>query len=161
MNQKIDGRSKEAREEKAKKQFYIARSAKARAAKAAKREARNAVEEEAKFAAERAQTLNTAFTNPYVKDVKVIKGLLGQYRVMETSPVEAKASAVQIGGTHYKDLGVEPWDAMEAWLTPEEFRGFLRGCAVKYLARANLKDGFVNYQKAHHCLTKLIELGDL
>jgi hypothetical protein len=52
-----------------------------------------------------------------------------------------KASDYQVGGDHYQNMGLQPWDAMEAWLTPEEFRGFLRGSAIKYLARAGKKGG--------------------
>jgi hypothetical protein len=64
---------------------------------------------------------------------------------------------VQIGGDHYRTKAVQPWDAMEAWLTEEQFIGFLRGNAIKYLARAGSKgDPVVDYQKARHYLDKLI-----
>lgn len=43
----------------------------------------------------------------------------------------------QVGGDHYKNLKVQPWDAMESWLTKEEFVGFLKGNIIKYLARAH------------------------
>jgi hypothetical protein len=79
-----------------------------------------------------------------------------QYSVMDVTPTAANAR--QVGGSHYKDLGIEPWAALEAWLTPEEFRGYLRGCAIKYLARANLKGGSENFEKAAHCLQKHREL---
>lgn len=46
----------------------------------------------------------------------------------------------QVGGEHYKSMAVQPWDAMAAWLTPEEFRGYLRGNIVKYAARIGRKD---------------------
>lgn len=64
-------------------------------------------------------------------------------------------NAVQIGGDHYKSLGVQPWDAMESWLTPEEFRGFLKGNAIKYLARKKNADDLL---KAQHYLLKLNSL---
>lgn len=41
---------------------------------------------------------------------------------------------------HYATAGVECIDALRACMTPEEFRGFLRGCALKYLWRLNTKD---------------------
>ncbi len=63
----------------------------------------------------------------------------------------------QIGGDHYRTKAVQPWDAMEAWLTEEQFVGFLRGNAIKYLARAGSKgDPVIDYQKARHYLDKLI-----
>ncbi len=64
----------------------------------------------------------------------------------------------QVGGTHYKDKAIQPWDAMEQWMTPEEFRGFLRGNAIKYLARTNDKGGTVDLRKAQHYLEKLLEV---
>jgi len=64
-------------------------------------------------------------------------------------------NAVQVGGNHYKSLTVQPWDAMESWLTPEEFRGFLKGNAIKYLARKKNADDAL---KAQHYLLKLNSL---
>lgn len=62
----------------------------------------------------------------------------------------------QIGGDHYKSKTVQPWDAMEAWLTPEQFKGFLRGNIIKYLARYDDKGGVEDLKKARHYLDKLI-----
>jgi len=36
----------------------------------------------------------------------------------------------QVGGTHYADKPIQPWDAMRAWMTHEQFEGFLRGNAI-------------------------------
>ena len=64
---------------------------------------------------------------------------------------------IQIGGDHYRTKAIQPWDAMEAWMSKEQFAGFLRGNAIKYLARAGLKgDAVIDYQKARHYLDKLI-----
>lgn len=62
----------------------------------------------------------------------------------------------QVGGEHYVSLAVQPWDAIEAWLTPEAFQGFLHGNAIKYLARANKKGGVEDLRKAAHYIEKLI-----
>ena len=70
----------------------------------------------------------------------------------------SKANDVQYGGDHYMALGVQPWDAMEAWMSPEAFAGFLRGNAIKYLARTEKKGGVEDLKKARHYLDKLIEL---
>lgn len=40
---------------------------------------------------------------------------------------------------HYRKGGIECIDAIRAALTPEEFRGFCKGNAIKYLFRANDK----------------------
>lgn len=69
----------------------------------------------------------------------------------------SKASNMQIGGTHYMDKKIQPWDAMEAWMSPEQFAGYLRGCALKYLARCDDKGGVEDIKKARHYLDKLIE----
>ena len=63
----------------------------------------------------------------------------------------------QIGGTHYTSKTVQPWAAMQAWMTHEEFTGFLRGNVIKYIARCNEKGGIEDLKKARHYLDKLIE----
>lgn len=70
-----------------------------------------------------------------------------------------KARNSQVGGDHYVSMGIQPWDAMEAWMTPEEFGGFLRGNAIKYLARCRVKGAALeDVKKAQHYLTKLIDV---
>lgn len=69
----------------------------------------------------------------------------------------------QVGGDHYKTMAVEPWKALEAWMTTEQFHGFLLGSAIAYLARFNTsgvpgKGGITDVEKARHYLDKLIEL---
>ena len=67
------------------------------------------------------------------------------------------ASDTQIGGSHYKDKAIQPWTAMQSWMTPEEFEGFLRGNVIKYIARYKEKDGLKDVLKAKHYLEKLLE----
>lgn len=68
------------------------------------------------------------------------------------------ANDLQIGGQHYKEMGVQPWDVMEAVLTHEEFVGFLRGNVIKYSMRAGRKDGSDDAGKAKHYMMKLAEI---
>lgn len=68
-----------------------------------------------------------------------------------------KANDIQIGGDHYRSKKVQPWDAMEAWMSTDEFRGFLRGNAIKYLAREKDKGGVTDLKKAMHYMKKLLE----
>lgn len=71
-----------------------------------------------------------------------------------------KADDHQIGGTHYQGP-VQPWAAMESWMSREQFVGFLRGNAIKYLARAGGKGrALEDVQKAEHYCRKLIEVLD-
>lgn len=66
-------------------------------------------------------------------------------------------SAIQIGGDHYKSQEIQPWHAMEAWMSPDQFKGFLRGNVIKYIARCDKKGGAEDLKKARHYLNKLIE----
>lgn len=72
-----------------------------------------------------------------------------------------KANETQIGGTHYTDMSIQPWDAMQAWMTPQQFCGYLLGTAIAYLARVNVdaigKGGLQDIEKARHVLAKLSE----
>lgn len=96
------------------------------------------------------QELNAhAIVNPQITDA-----------VTQFTPSK-QANRKQIGGDHYMNMGVQPWKAMESWMTPEEFRGFLKGNAIKYLARSNTKGGATDVQKAGHYIEKLVEvMGD-
>ena len=69
-----------------------------------------------------------------------------------------QADQRQIGGDHYKDKDVQPWEEMEAWMSQEEFSGYLRGNCLKYLARYRDKGGLQDLLKCQHYLDKLIEV---
>ena len=49
------------------------------------------------------------------------------------------ADEQQVNGRHYLDMPMQPWDVMQAVLTPEEFRGFLKGNVIKYAMRQGKK----------------------
>ena len=68
-----------------------------------------------------------------------------------------KADETQIGGTHYKDMTIQPWTVMENVLTTEEFIGFLKGNIIKYSMRQGKKDSD-DGGKALHYLQKLKEI---
>ena len=69
----------------------------------------------------------------------------------------AEASTMQVGGDHYRQMEVQPWDALKVWLTPEEYRGYQKGTAISYLARERSKGGDIDIRKAVHHLIKLAE----
>ena len=71
-----------------------------------------------------------------------------------------KADEIQVSGTHYKDMPIQPWHVMEAVLTRDEFIGFLKGNVIKYSLRAGRKDGTDDAGKAHHYMMKLKEVQD-
>ena len=64
----------------------------------------------------------------------------------------------QEGGSHYRNMNVQPWDVVDSW--PLEQRiGFYRGCAVKYLMRMGSKDDSPKeIRKGIHYLEKLVEV---
>ncbi len=71
-----------------------------------------------------------------------------------------RADDLQIGGQHYKDMGIQPWAVMEAVLTHEEFVGFLKGNVIKYAMRQGKKDSD-DANKARHYALKLTELQNM
>ena len=68
-----------------------------------------------------------------------------------------RANDRQIGGDHYHTCGIQPWDAMESWMTHEQFCGYLTGNIIKYIAR-HKDDKLEDLMKAQHYLEKLIEV---
>jgi hypothetical protein len=64
----------------------------------------------------------------------------------------------QVGGTHYTDMKVQPWDAIKASRGKEAFVEYLIGTVIKYTMRAGHKgDKLEDLEKAHHVLGKAIE----
>lgn len=63
-----------------------------------------------------------------------------------------RANDRQVGGTHYKDRTIEPWD----YITANNL-GFLEGNIIKYVTRHPDKNGLADLEKARHYLDKLIE----
>ena len=68
------------------------------------------------------------------------------------------AREYQLGGTHYTDKAIQPWDAMQSWMTEEQYKGYLTGNVIKYIARFQDKGGVLDLQKCKHYLDKLIEV---
>jgi len=58
--------------------------------------------------------------------------------------------------SHYTDGGIECIEAIEAQLTPEEYRGYLKGNVAKYVWREKHKGGIESLQKAEWYLKQLI-----
>lgn len=69
-----------------------------------------------------------------------------------------KADDMQVGGSHYKTMGVEPWNVVDTW--PIEQRiGYYRGGALKYVMRMGTKDeNLQEIKKGMHYMQKLIEV---
>jgi hypothetical protein len=65
------------------------------------------------------------------------------------------ANQTQIGGDHYKEKSIQPWDFIAA-----NQLGYFEGNIVKYVTRWRDKGGINDLKKARHYLDKLIELED-
>jgi hypothetical protein len=57
---------------------------------------------------------------------------------------------------HYTAGNIECIDAIQAALTPEQFIGYCRGNAIKYIWRADRKGGIQDLQKAIWYLNRAI-----
>ena len=73
-----------------------------------------------------------------------------------------RADEAQVAGTHYRDMDIQPWHALDSWLPPEQFEGYLLGTAIAYLAMVRSsalgKGGRQDVEKAVHTLQKLLEV---
>lgn len=66
----------------------------------------------------------------------------------ETNPLD-----VQVGGSHYKDLKIQPIEYIHANGIP-----FAEGSVIKYVSRWRAKNGIKDLEKAKHFIELLIEL---
>ena len=63
-----------------------------------------------------------------------------------------------INPDHYQVGGIETIEYLRAKLSPEEFRGYCRGNALKYLSRAGHKDDTAQeYRKAIWYIERLLK----
>ena len=59
--------------------------------------------------------------------------------------------------SHYNAGTMETIDVIQGAMTLEEFRGFLKGNIIKYISRAEHKNGVEDLKKARWYLGKLIK----
>ena len=84
----------------------------------------------------------------HIPEVVVEKGWADSHR----------ANTRQVGGEHYKEMGVQPWDVVDTW--PHDQRiGYYRGGALKYIMRMGSKDESpMEVAKGQHYIQKLLEV---
>ncbi len=70
--------------------------------------------------------------------------------------IENSKSTHQVGGTHYAEMSVQPWSAMKAWMSPEEYAGYHVGTVIGYLSRHKKKGALQDILKAKHHLEELV-----
>jgi len=64
----------------------------------------------------------------------------------------ARALDLQVGGTHYKDMKIQPIEFIQA-----NGIGFCAGNVIKYVCRYNSKGGKADLEKARHYIDLLME----
>ena len=69
--------------------------------------------------------------------------------------MEDDPNVMQVGGTHYVTMPVQPWEVMESVMTREEFIGFLKGNIIKYSMRQGKKLESDDVGKLQHYIAKL------
>lgn len=71
---------------------------------------------------------------------------------MSEQTTGTSALDVQIGGSHYKDMAIQPIEFIQA-----NGIGFMEGNVIKYVSRWKAKNGIPDLEKARHYLDMLIE----
>ena len=76
------------------------------------------------------------------------KAMIEDVMVVKSDPLK-----VQEGGTHYKDMAIQPIEYIHA-----NGLGFAEGSIIKYVSRWRVKNGLQDLKKARHFIDLLIEL---
>ena len=82
-------------------------------------------------------------TMEMLKEEEMLQQMLGENTALDT----------QVGGSHYKDLPIQPVEYIHA-----NAMGYLEGNVVKYVSRWRKKNGIADLEKAKHYIELLIEL---
>lgn len=74
------------------------------------------------------------------------------------APKPTSANDIQMGGDHYKQHAVQPWDVFDTWPTEQRIGAYRANC-TKYVMRLDSKDTpLLNAQKLAHYAQKLVEV---
>lgn len=89
-------------------------------------------------------------------DYSIMQAFRRYTKELENKQINAKKS--QVGGDHYVNMGVQPWDVIDTWPLEQQI-GYYRGSALKYIMRMGTKDeSGQEIRKARHYLDKLTEV---
>lgn len=92
---------------------------------------------------------------PVLRNIRLATGYIPLLTTKETPIMQP--SLRQVGGDHYKNLKVQPWDVVDTWPIEQQI-GYYRGGALKYVMRMGNKDESIQeVGKGLHYLEKLIE----
>ena len=96
-----------------------------------------------------------------LKELQAMADALGEVKNLATPTVYKHVSAGdrQEGGSHYKNMAVQPWDVIDGSFSEQEREGYYRGNALKYILRNGAKGKpQEDIRKAIHYLEKLVEV---
>lgn len=102
------------------------------------------------------ETVPTDSVMTHDDEVKAVSGV--KYFRGTDADLEKIAQDMVNHPSHYKQFGREVIDTMQGMSTPEEFKGYLKLNAVKYLSRYQGKNGAEDLDKAIWYVTKLKEV---
>ena len=87
-----------------------------------------------------------------IKQTGAIAGTSLQYKPQDVA-FNKRALDVQVAGSHYKDLTIQPVEYIHA-----NGIGYFEGNVIKYVSRWRNKNGVKDLEKAKHYIDLLIEL---
>ena len=101
--------------------------------------------------------------NPVIKrDVEIVEEkqeIINGEDEMRANKVEETVDQIQVCGDYDKNqAGIQPLSVIESLMSPDQFKGFLRGSVINHIARCDKKGGAEDLKKARHYLDKLIEV---
>lgn len=66
------------------------------------------------------------------------------------------SKTTQVGGTHYAEMAVQPWDFYKAIFSPSGYCDYHVGSVISYLSRHRKKGGLQDLKKALHHMQELV-----
>lgn len=66
------------------------------------------------------------------------------------------SKSTQVGGTHYAEMTVQPWDFYKAIFSPSGYCDYHVGSVISYLSRHRKKGGLQDLEKALHHMQELV-----
>ena len=106
---------------------------------------------------------DAAIKEPAIKrDVAIVEEkqeIIKDEDEMRANKVEETADQIQVNNDYDKNqAGIQPLSVIESLMSPDQFKGFLRGSVINHIARCDKKGGAEDLKKARHYLDKLIEV---
>lgn len=82
-----------------------------------------------------------------------LAGTSAEFYGTPTAPAKPSVLDSQVGGDHYKKLGIyQPWMVAAACMTAAELRGYMKGTVLAYLMREGDKGADLDIEKIAHTI---------